>query len=266
MNDDIRKLVEDMDDSGAGNDETALKTDEFVKNTIKSCRLFTEPADTVKYYGKDRRDFWNDDSDEVMLLCQFFNNAIVSGDPGSVEIARTGFEQLSEKDDEMLFDVIGSVLLRHIDPDGIIELFDPEKQPEFRRYNLAVAAKTHPEILDEERRNMIFDSLKKRMKALIKDNPPETCAVFDEALILAEFGDSRAIPLLRRYAVMLLEPSEAEYSMLEDRAKSGEKIEPKEELTPSMMLWEVCNEIETLGGVADDIKAKNPFGHMLYNY
>ena len=166
MNDDIRKLVEDMDDSGAGNDETALKTDEFVKNTIKSCRLFTEPADTVKYYGKDRRDFWNDDSDEVMLLCQFFNNAIVSGDPGSVEIARTGFEQLSEKDDEMLFDVIGSVLLRHIDPDGIIELFDPEKQPEFRRYNLAVAAKTHPEILDEERRNMIFDSLKKRMNII----------------------------------------------------------------------------------------------------
>lgn len=264
MNDDIKKLIEDMDNVPEGSEPAVNNADAFVKQTIKSCRLFTEPADTVKYYGEQRRDFWNEDSDEVMLLNQFFNNAIVSGDPESVGIAKAGFEQLEKHDDEMLHDVIGSVLLCHLNLEELIDLFDPEKQPEYRRYNLAVTAKFHPELMSEERRTAVFDSLKKRVKAMLRDNPPEAREVFDEALILGEFGDSRAIPVLRRYAVLLQKPSDEEYASYEERAKKGEKVKPVEGLTPAMMMWEICGEIEELGGNADDIKAKDPFKHLTY--
>lgn len=265
MNEDIKKLIGEMDNVPEGGEAVVDSADAFVKQTIRSCRLFTEPADVVKYYGEERRDLWNEDSDEVMLLNQFFNNAIVSGDPESVGIARTGFDQLDKHDDEMLHDVIGSVLLCHLDLEELAELFDPEKQPEFRRYNLAVTAKYHPDIMSEERRTAIFDSLKKRLKTMLRDNPPEAREVFDEALILGEFGDSRAIPVLRRYAVKLQKPSDEEYASYEERAKSGEKIKPVEGLTPSMMMWEICSEIEALGGNADDIKAKDPFKHLTYD-
>lgn len=265
MNEDIRKLIDSTGEGEDGNESVIDSADAFVKETIRSCRLFTEPADTVKYYGENRRDQWNDDSDEIMLLCQFFNNALVSGDPGSVEIARAGFEQLTIGDDEMLYDVIESVLLRHLDHEEIIALFDPEKQSETKRYSLAVTASIHPDILTEERRDIIFDNLKKRVKTMLKDYSPEARAVFDEALILGEFGDSRAIPVLRRYVALLQEPSEAQFAAYEERAKNGEKIKPKEELTPAMMMWEICGEIESLGGSADDIKANNPFEHLTYD-
>ncbi|MBO4325718.1 MAG: hypothetical protein J5950_00410 [Clostridia bacterium] len=199
-------------------------TDEFVKQTVKGCRLFTEPADEVKYYGEARREFWNSDSDEVMLLIQFFNNCIVSGDPESVVIALDGFGRLAKGDDEALHDVIGSVLLRHLDADALEALFDPENQPEYRRYNLALTAQFHPDLLTADRKERIFGVLKKRLKDMMKDRSPEDETLYEEAVILGEFGDGRAIPLLRRYASMLLEQG------LRDKYS------------------DLCNEIEKLGG------------------
>lgn len=206
--------------------------DEFVKQTVKSCRLFTEPAESIKYYGEERREFWNSDSDEVMLLVQFFNNCIVSGDPESVEIAKEGFEKLAEKDDDALHDVISSVLLRHLGTDELEALFDPDNQPEFRRYNLALAAKIHPELLTADRKERLYNSQKARVKAFIKNGQQESREAYEEALILGEFGDNRAIPLLRRFAASIKESSAANF-------------------------WAICSEIESLGGDAQDLKTGN---------
>ncbi len=176
-------------------------TDGFVRDTVLSCRLFTEPEEEVKYYGDRRRGEWDRDSDEITLLIQYFNNCLLSGDPADLDVARRAFLRLSEKDDDALLEVLSLVMVSRLDASELIGLMNPDGgQPEFRRYALAVACGQFQEALKGERRDAVFSALKAKFRSMMNVSDPR---LHEEAIIFAEFRDQRAIPLLRRYAISL---------------------------------------------------------------
>ena len=116
-------------DSAAECDPTARGT-ELVYTTVENSRLLTLPATEIKYYLPDARDNWNADSDEVILLLQFFDNCLASGDARSLELARRAFNNLNEKDDEALLETLGFVLVRWLPDDELLAYLNTEK-PEY---------------------------------------------------------------------------------------------------------------------------------------
>ena len=181
------------------NDLSARGT-ELVYDTVESSRLLTLPATEIKYYQPDARDRWNADSDEVMLLLQFFNNCIVSGDARSLELARRAFDNLHEQDDEALLETLCFTLATWLPDDELLTYFDPENQPFFRRYHMAVVLGDRHGLRSAESRGAVYSLLKAQFKAMLKTEPTGSEALFDSALALSELKDHRAIPLLRRYA------------------------------------------------------------------
>jgi hypothetical protein len=249
----------------AGSPEAALPregeaADKFVKETVESCRLFTLPPDAQKYYSKDRRDQWNDDSDEVMLLLQFFQNCLASGDSKGVALARRAFGQLAENDDDALSESICFVLLTWLGEEELAALFDPDNQPWYRRYKLAVVAGSGSALYDgsaqaagtvngvnDSKRERIFNVLKRTLKDRLKTLDPVSGELFNEALILAEFRDDRAIPLLRRYAGSLRDALRA------TRRPASPGADPDDPAAGNldMIVWEIKN----LGGDVSDMRA-----------
>ena len=231
--------------------------DKFVKETVESCRLFTLPPDEQKYYVKDRRDQWNEDSDEVMLLLQFFQNCLASGDSEGVALARRAFGQLAENDDDALSESICFVLLTWLGEEELAALFDPDDQPWFRRYKLAVVAGSGSALFDGSgrasgsvngsKRERIFNVLKRILKDRLKTLDPASGELFNEALILAEFRDDRAIPLLRRYAGSLRD------ALGSARRPAAPGADPDDPAAGNldMIVWEIKN----LGGDVSDLRA-----------
>lgn len=252
--------------------------DNFVRETIESCRLFTLPTEEQKYYTKDRRDQWDEDSDEIMLLLQFFQNCLASGDSEGVVLARRALDQFAEVDDDALQETVGFVLLTWLDGEELEALFDPDKQPWFRRYKLAVTAgysfratedngvpSLHPPIeLPDSKRDRVFTVLKKHFKSFLKELDADSQELFNEALVIAEFRDNRAIPVLRRYALALrdclrdggnvyhgasADSDDSDDFKYSNDPRNSEVFSPASNL--DMMIWEIKN----LGGDISDLRA-----------
>lgn len=186
-------------DSAAEYDPTARGT-ELVYTTVESSRLLTLPATEIKYYLPDARDNWNADSDEVMLLLQFFDNCLASGDPRSLELAMRAFNNLNEKDDEALLETLSFVLVRWLSDDELLAYLNTEDNPFFLRYQLVVAMGNETVHRSAEFRDAVYDMVKAQFKALLKIEPARSEKLYDAALMLSELRDARAIPLLRRFA------------------------------------------------------------------
>ena len=186
-------------DSAAECDPTARGT-ELVYTTVENSRLLTLPATEIKYYLPDARDNWNVDSDEVMLLLQFFDNCLASGDARSLELARRAFNNLNEKDDEALLETLGFVLVRWLSDDELLAYLNTEDNPFFLRYQLVVAMGNETIHRSAEFRDAVYDMVKAQFKALLKIEPARSEKLYDAALMLSELRDARAIPLLRRFA------------------------------------------------------------------
>ena len=186
-------------DSAAECDPTARGT-ELVYTTVENSRLLTLPATEIKYYLPDARDNWNADSDEVILLLQFFDNCLASGDARSLELARRAFNNLNEKDDEALLETLGFVLVRWLPDDELLAYLNTEDNPFFLRYQLVVAMGNETIHRSAEFRDAVYDMVKAQFKALLKIEPARSEKLYDAALMLSELRDARAIPLLRRFA------------------------------------------------------------------
>ena len=179
--------------------------DEFVYETIENCRLFTLGADQTKYYTKDRRKFAGEDSDEITLLVQFFGNCLISDDERGLELARRGYRQLADDDDEALFETIGSVLVTRLDAEELKELFVPGNLPEKHRYNLAVCAGNLAHSMGRDKSDALFESVRARFKEMLRTCPPDDAGLEEEAFVLGELRNGRAVPLLRRYVKAVME-------------------------------------------------------------
>ncbi|MBQ2307697.1 MAG: hypothetical protein II184_09315 [Clostridia bacterium] len=186
-------------DSAAECDPTARGT-ELVYTTVENSRLLTLPATEIKYYLPDARDNWNADSDEVILLLQFFDNCLASGDARSLELARRAFNNLNEKDDEALLETLGFVLVRWLPDDELLAYLNTEDNPFFLRYQLVVAMGNETIHRSAEFRDAVYDMVKAQFKALLKIEPARSEKLYDAAMMLSELRDARAIPLLRRFA------------------------------------------------------------------
>ena len=186
-------------DSAAECDPTARGT-ELVYTTVENSRLLTLPATEIKYYLPDARDNWNADSDEVILLLQFFDNCLASGDARSLELARRAFNNLNEKDDEALLETLGFVLVRWLSDDELLAYLNTEDNPFFLRYQLVVAMGNETIHRSAEFRDAVYDMVKAQFKALLKIEPARSEKLYDAAMMLSELRDARAIPLLRRFA------------------------------------------------------------------
>lgn len=186
-------------DSAAECDPTARGT-ELVYTTVENSRLLTLPATEIKYYLPDARDNWNADSDEVILLLQFFDNCLASGDARSLELARRAFNNLNEKDDEALLETLGFVLVRWLPDDELLAYLNTEDNPYFLRYQLVVAMGNETIHRSAEFRDAVYDMVKAQFKALLKIEPARSEKLYDAAMMLSELRDARAIPLLRRFA------------------------------------------------------------------
>ena len=199
-------------DSAAECDPTARGT-ELVYTTVENSRLLTLPATEVKYYLPDARDNWNADSDEVILLLQFFDNCLASGDARSLELARRAFNNLNEKDDEALLETLGFVLVRWLPDDELLAYLNTEDNPFFLRYQLVVAMGNETIHRSAEFRDAVYDMVKAQFKALLKIEPARSEKLYDAAMMLSELRDARAIPLLRRFAQNLKDalPDDGEY-------------------------------------------------------
>ncbi len=190
---------DNMIDSAAECDPTARGT-ELVYTTVENSRLLTLPATEIKYYLPDARDNWNADSDEVILLLQFFDNCLASGDARSLELARRAFNNLNEKDDEALLETLGFVLVRWLSDDELLAYLNTEDNPFFLRYQLVVAMGNETIHRSAEFRDAVYDMVKAQFKALLKIEPARSEKLYDAAMMLSELRDARAIPLLRRFA------------------------------------------------------------------
>ena len=165
-------------DSAAECDPTARGT-ELVYTTVENSRLLTLPATEIKYYLPDARDNWNADSDEVMLLLQFFDNCLASGDARSLELARRAFNNLNEKDDEALLETLGFVLVRWLPDDELLAYLNTEDNPYFLRYQLVVAMGNETIHRSAEFRDAVYDMVKAQFKALLKIEPARSEKLYD---------------------------------------------------------------------------------------
>lgn len=174
---------------------------------LDNCRWFSADPDERKYYLPDRRDAWANDTDEIHAIIDIFDGVMESGDPLLVEKALEGLKRYREDDDEGVAERMCAVLLRHLDAEKLPGLFEAERElTEDQKYILAVTARDKSLFGgDQTRVDRLYLLLKSRVKALLKTEKPDSERLFAAATLLGEFGDSRAIPLLRRYCGLLLD-------------------------------------------------------------
>jgi len=174
---------------------------------LDNCRWYTAAPGERKYYLPDRRDDWANDTDEIHAIIDIFDGCMESGEAALVEKALEGLKKFCEDDDEGVAERMCGVLLRHLDGDKLVALFDPEQGlSEDQKYILAVTARDKSLFGgDSAKADQVYMYLKGQVKALIKTEDPCSERLFAAATLLGEFGDNRAITLLRRYCGLLLD-------------------------------------------------------------
>ena len=205
---------------------------------LGNCRWFSAPAGERKYYLPDRRDDWANDTDEIHAMIDIFDCVAESGDPLLVEKALEGLKKYSDDDDEGVAERMCGVLLRHLDAKKLLGLFDADNGlSEDQKYILAVTARDKTLFgADQTRADGLYLLLKGQVKALLKTEEPGSERLFAAATLLGEFGDSRAIPLLRRYCGLLLDAGTVLPQGSEEFAEYREKFNS------------MNREVERLGG------------------